>query len=108
MLWQVEWFGEQAVHSFFNWFSWFVNAGGCIAYLLVVYIQQEIGFDVGYLIPAATLLVALVVFLLPRNHYREHPTGEQRGWLRGTGTVVERRSLTGKLSPSRARPTADG
>ena len=72
----MEWFGEQAVHSFFNWFWWFVNAGGCIAYLLVVYIQQEIGFDVGYLIPAATTVAALVVFLLPRNYYRERPSGE--------------------------------
>jgi len=76
LLRQVEWFGEQAVHSFFNWFYWFVNIGGCVAYLLVVYIQQEIGFDVGYLIAAATLLVAVIIFLLPRNYYREHPTGE--------------------------------
>jgi len=71
----VEWFGEQAVHSFFNWFYWFVNIGGCVAYLLVVYIEQEIGFDVGYLISAATLLLSVVIFLLPRNYYREHPTG---------------------------------
>jgi len=72
---QVEWFGEQAVHSFFNWFYWFANVGGCVAYALVIYIQQQVGFDVGYLIPTATLLVGLVVFLLPRNVYREHPTG---------------------------------
>jgi len=73
---QVEWFGEQAVHSFFNWFYWFVNVGGCIAYLLVVYTQQQIGFDIGYLIPAATVLLGVVVFLLPRNYYRERPASE--------------------------------
>ena len=72
----MEWFGEQAVHSFFNWFWWFVNAGGCVAYLLVVYIQQEIGFDVGYLIAAVTTVAALLVFLLPRNYYRERPSGQ--------------------------------
>jgi len=33
-------------------------------------------------------------------------TDRQPGWLRGT--VVERRSLTGELSLSYARPAADG
>ena len=83
---QVEWFGEDAVHSFFNWFYWFVNVGGCIAYLFVIYIQQEIGFGIGYLIPALTLVAATIVFVLPRNFYREHTgwfdfCGNERGIL---------------------------
>jgi peptide/histidine transporter 3/4 len=73
---QVEWIGEHAVHSFFNWFFWAVNIGGCIAFLAVVYVQQEIGFDVGYAISAATMFAALIVFLLPRSFYREHPQGK--------------------------------
>ena len=72
---QVERLGEQAVQSYFSWFYWFVNVGGCIAYLVVVDVQQQVGFDVGYLIPAASLLVALIIFLVPRNYYREHATG---------------------------------
>jgi solute carrier family 15 (peptide/histidine transporter), member 3/4 len=73
---QVEWLGEDAVHSFFNWYYWSVNIGGCVAYLVVIYVQQEIGFDVGYGISVAALLVAIVIFLIPRNYYREHRHGK--------------------------------
>jgi dipeptide/tripeptide permease len=72
---QVEWMGESAVQSFCNWFYWFYNVGGCIAYLFVIYIQQEIGFGVGYLIPAVSMLVGVFIFMLPRNCYQEHEQG---------------------------------
>ena len=37
---------------------------------------------------------------------KESKKGWKEGWLRGT--VVERRSVTGELSLSYARPAADG
>ncbi|CAH1794597.1 unnamed protein product [Owenia fusiformis] len=66
---QLEDMGPQAVQSFFNWFYWFINVGSAIAYAAVAYIQQNIAFDIGYLIPALSMVLATIIVLVPRNKY---------------------------------------
>ncbi|XP_071506265.1 solute carrier family 15 member 4-like [Diadema antillarum] len=61
--------GEEAVQTFFNWFYWFINVGSGIAYSLVVYVQQEYGFALGFTIPAISILLSLIIFVASRSSY---------------------------------------
>ncbi|XP_052818724.1 solute carrier family 15 member 4-like isoform X2 [Mya arenaria] len=67
---QVEDLGSDAVQSFFNWFYWFINAGAVVAYSGVAYVQQEVGFDYGFLIPLISMIIALVIFMAAKSKYR--------------------------------------
>ncbi|OWF40362.1 solute carrier family 15 member 4-like [Mizuhopecten yessoensis] len=66
---QVTDLGPEAVQSFFNWFYWFINAGSLVAYSGVAYIQQNISFTIGFVIPLASMIVALIIFVAARNLY---------------------------------------
>lgn len=72
---QVEDLGPEAVQSFFNWFYWFINAGSFIAFLGVAYIQQNISFSLGYLIPFISMILALVIFVAVKSKYKQTPPG---------------------------------
>ncbi|XP_041363696.1 solute carrier family 15 member 4-like isoform X2 [Gigantopelta aegis] len=66
---QVEKLGDVAVQTFFNWFYWFINVGGLIAFSAVSYIQQEVSFSWGYLVPLISMIVAILIFLFSRRCY---------------------------------------
>ena len=70
---QIRSAGEAAVTRYFNWFFWFINAGSIVSFTLVVYVQQEIAFFYGYLICAHSMLLAISIFLVGRNHYLTEP-----------------------------------
>ncbi|CAC5373164.1 SLC15A3_4 [Mytilus coruscus] len=72
---QVENLGPQAVQSFFNWFYWFINVGAIIAYSGVAAVQQDVGFDVGFLIPLISMIIALVIFVINKSKYNSSPAG---------------------------------
>ncbi|KAL8587503.1 hypothetical protein ACOMHN_000909 [Nucella lapillus] len=73
---QVQDLGPKAVHTFFNCYYWFVNTGAFIAFVGVATVQQSVGFAWGFLIPLLTMLLAVVVFLIPRENYRcSNPKG---------------------------------
>mmetsp|Transcript_12865 Transcript_12865/g.24448 ORF Transcript_12865/g.24448 Transcript_12865/m.24448 type:complete len:571 (-) Transcript_12865:303-2015(-) len=56
--------------SFFNWFYFAINVGSLIASLVVVYIQENVSWVIGFSIPTAALLLAVVLFWAGRNKYR--------------------------------------
>ena len=60
--------------TFFR-FYWFVNIGGFLAFSLVVYVQQEISFAIGYLIPLVSMVIAVTLFVLPTRIYKNKPPG---------------------------------
>ncbi|XP_062579966.1 solute carrier family 15 member 4-like isoform X2 [Saccostrea cucullata] len=72
---QVEDLGPEAVQSFFNWFYWFINAGSFVAFLGVAYVQQNISFSLGYLIPFISMILALVIFVAVKSKYKQRPPG---------------------------------
>lgn len=72
---QQESAGPHAVQVFFNWFYWFINVGAIIAYGGITYVQQEKGFDIGYLIPAISMVVAVIIFVAAGKKYKRKPPG---------------------------------
>jgi len=72
---QVREHGPGAIQKFFNWFYWFINIGSFISFTLVVYLQQEKGFFIGYAITAGSMFLGLITFCLSRNKYIVHPPG---------------------------------
>jgi len=50
-----------------------INCGALLAFTLVAYVQQNVNFWLGYLLPTVSMVVAGVVFLLGRNVYVHRP-----------------------------------
>ena len=65
--------GPEKVQRFFIWFYWFVNIGGILAFTFVVYVQQNVSYFYGYLIPAFSIVIALIIFLSGKPSYQLHP-----------------------------------
>ena len=59
--------------SFFNWFYFAINVGSLLASLVVVYIQENVSWVVGFGIPTVALLLAVVSFwCVPPRLRSEH------------------------------------
>ncbi|NWH53916.1 S15A3 protein, partial [Fregata magnificens] len=91
--------GGDATRRFFNWFYWSINIGAVFSLLVVAFVQQNISFLAGYLIPVTCLALALLIFLLATPTFvTKPPTGSRVSvmiklalqscgcaWLGGTG-----------------------
>ncbi|KAL4423412.1 hypothetical protein ABPG77_009990 [Micractinium sp. CCAP 211/92] len=49
--------------SFFNWFYFFVNIGSLLAVTVIVWVQENISWAVGFAIPAACMALAIITFV---------------------------------------------
>ncbi|PAA79519.1 hypothetical protein BOX15_Mlig016801g5 [Macrostomum lignano] len=80
---QVADLGQREIQRFFTWFYWFINIGSGLAFAFVAYIQQEVSFFAGYLIPAVSILLAISLLLLPRPcmTHEAKPSGSPLGQL---------------------------
>lgn len=56
--------------SFFNWWMFSSFVGGLCATLALVYIQENLGWGLGYGIPTVGLLLSLFLFYLGTPYYR--------------------------------------
>lgn len=68
--------GPGAIQTFFIWFYWFINIGAFLAFTFVVYVQQDVSYFYGYLIPACSIIISLLIFLAGKSSYQiRNPTG---------------------------------
>ncbi|KAI6671006.1 hypothetical protein NL676_005891 [Syzygium grande] len=61
--------------SFFNWFYFSINVGALIAGSLLVYIQDNVGWGLGFGIPAAAMAIAVSTFFSGTRLYRNQKPG---------------------------------
>ncbi|XP_052207465.1 protein NRT1/ PTR FAMILY 5.2-like [Diospyros lotus] len=62
--------------SFFNWWTFSVSIGTLFANTVLVYIQDNVGWTLGYGLPTAGLAVSILIFLAGTPFYRPRvPTG---------------------------------
>ncbi|KAK8968731.1 Peptide transporter PTR3-A [Platanthera guangdongensis] len=59
--------------SFFNWWTFSIFFGNLFSSTVLVYIQDNVGFSVGYTIPTVALAFSIGVFLLGTPIYRHKP-----------------------------------
>ncbi|PWA85237.1 proton-dependent oligopeptide transporter family [Artemisia annua] len=60
--------------TFFNWWMFSIYFGTFFSNTFLVYIQDNVGWGLGYGIPTAALLVAMVVFIAGTPTYRHKPS----------------------------------
>ncbi|VAI62450.1 unnamed protein product [Triticum turgidum subsp. durum] len=56
--------------SFFNWYYFLVNVGSLLSTTVLVWVQDNVGWGVGYAIPMVFMGFGLVVFVSGRKVYR--------------------------------------
>ncbi|CAM0910053.1 unnamed protein product [Alopecurus aequalis] len=61
--------------SFFNWYFFSINIGSLLSATLLVWVQDNIGWTVGFAIPTVLLGFGLAVFVAGRKVYRYKPLG---------------------------------
>ena len=61
--------------SFFNWWYFGMCAGTAVTLVLLSYVQDNIGWGLGFGIPCAVMAAALAVFLLGTRTYRYYVAG---------------------------------
>jgi dipeptide/tripeptide permease len=81
--------------SFFNWFYFAINVGSLLASLVVVYIQENVSWVLGFGIPTAALLLAVISFWAGRHRYIPtlYPTVLLTRWFQtngGSETTISR------------------
>ena len=86
--------------AFFSWFYWFINIGALVSSTFVVYLQQNVSFFYGNLVPAFFLILALIIFLSGKQKYICHPpTGSV---LTNTLNIIKE-GIKGSRRPSLSR-----
>ncbi|GFZ10720.1 peptide transporter 3 [Actinidia rufa] len=62
--------------SFFNWWMFSIFVGTLFAFTILVYIQDNVGWALGYGLPTAGLAISILIFLAGTPFYRHRkPTG---------------------------------
>ena len=62
--------------SFFNWWMFSIFFGTLFANTILVYIQDNVGWSLGYGLPTLGLLISILIFLAGTRFYRHKvPTG---------------------------------
>lgn len=67
---------KAAKSSFFNWWYLGIVCGSTAAIVVVIYVEDYVGWAVGFGLPTAAVAVALAMFLIGKGTYRrESPVG---------------------------------
>ena len=62
--------------SFFNWWTFFILLGALFAFTVLVYIQDNVGWTLGYGLPTLVFAISIIIFLAGTPFYRHKlPSG---------------------------------
>ncbi|KAG0613192.1 hypothetical protein M758_6G084100 [Ceratodon purpureus] len=61
---------KKHMSSFFNWYYFIISIGSLLSVTVFVYIQDNVGFGWGFGIPAAVMILAIIVFFFGSPLYR--------------------------------------
>ena len=64
---------QQQKERFFNWFFFSIAIGSMVAYSVIAYLCQNVGFDIGYLVPTISLMIAIIIFVSFSKYYKVTP-----------------------------------
>jgi peptide/histidine transporter 3/4 len=60
---QVQSRGQPMVFKYFSWLYWSINLGSLLSFTLLAFVQQNVSFYTGYLIPFIVLVFSFLLFL---------------------------------------------
>lgn len=86
--------------SFFNWFYFSINIGALIAASALVYIQEHVGWDWGFGVPAVAMGIAICSFFIGSPRYRHQKPGGSPLTRIAQVIVATSRKLHLKVDPS--------
>ncbi|GAB4822621.1 hypothetical protein N2152v2_009667 [Parachlorella kessleri] len=66
---------RKLIPKFFSWFYFAINVGAIVATTVVVNVQTNVSWAVGFIIPAGAFVFAIAVFLIGAPLYRRVPPG---------------------------------
>ena len=61
---------RKAKESFFNWFYMVINLGSLFSSSVIIYIQTDVSWTIGYLIPTIFMGMSIVIFVLGSGFYK--------------------------------------
>ncbi|KAA8538685.1 hypothetical protein F0562_028293 [Nyssa sinensis] len=91
---------RKAKSSFFNWWYFGLCSGSLAAFIILCYIQDNLGWGVGFGIPCITMAVALAIFLLGTKTYRYTIKGREKSPFIRIGRVFARAVRNWRTAPS--------
>ena len=60
---QVQSRGQPMVFKYFSWLYWSINLGSLLSFTLLAFVQQNVSFYTGFLIPFIVLVFSFLLFL---------------------------------------------
>ncbi|BAS94165.1 protein NRT1/ PTR FAMILY 5.10 [Oryza sativa Japonica Group] len=74
--------------SFFNWWYFGMCGGTAVTLVFLSYVQDNIGWGLGFGIPCVVMACALAVFLLGTRTYRYYVSGSKKGVVARAGEAL--------------------
>ncbi len=102
--------------SFFNWFYFSINVGSLIASTVIVYVQENISWAIGFAVPAVAMLGAILVLMAGHSRYKHVPPSDSplgrivhvtQAALRGRRKAIQR-DVRGDDQDTESEPLVPG
>ncbi|XVF63339.1 hypothetical protein PTKIN_Ptkin09bG0079900 [Pterospermum kingtungense] len=91
---------SKAKSSFFNWWYFGTYVGIFITLLIIVYVQDNLSWGLGFGIPCIVMVLALAVFLLGSRNYRYSIKGDKKNPFVRIGRVFIAAIKNWRASPA--------
>ncbi|KAJ6422162.1 hypothetical protein OIU84_027164 [Salix udensis] len=91
---------NKAKSSFFNWWYFAISVGIIVTLIIMVYIQENLNWALGFGIPCIVLVASLLVFLLGSRTYRYNVKENDKNPFMRIGRVIVRAIRNRHNTPS--------